>query len=60
MGFLTENVDEAVKKILELGGPHEVGESGDWGSVAYCADLLAKAYVLLMNSEALRVVEIEI
>ena len=36
--FLAENVDEIVEKILQLGGTHEGGESGDWGSIAYCAD----------------------
>ena len=38
LDFLCDNVDEIVSKILELGGSHEGGESGDWGSIAYCAD----------------------
>jgi predicted enzyme related to lactoylglutathione lyase len=32
--FLAENVE----KVLQLGGIYEGGESGDWGSIAYCAD----------------------
>ncbi len=38
LDFLAENVDEIVEKVLKLGGHHEGGESGDWGSIAFCAD----------------------
>ena len=37
LDFLTKNIDEVVKNILRLGGLHEGGDSGDWGSIAYCA-----------------------
>jgi len=47
LDFLTENVDEAVKKILELGGSHEGGESGDWGSIAYCADPFGNGFCVI-------------
>jgi len=38
LDFLAENVDEIVEKVLKLGGSHEGGESGAWGSIAYCVD----------------------
>jgi len=47
LDFLTANVDEAVKKILELGGAHEGGESGDWGSIAYCADPFGNGFCVI-------------
>jgi predicted enzyme related to lactoylglutathione lyase len=37
--------------ILALGGSHEGGESGDWGSIAYCADPFGNGFCLIkMNS----------
>ncbi len=33
LDFLCENVDELVSKIVKLGGLHEGGDSGDWGSI---------------------------
>lgn len=47
LDFLTKNVDEAVKKILELGGGHEGGERGDWGSIAYCADPFGNGFCVI-------------
>jgi predicted enzyme related to lactoylglutathione lyase len=47
LDFLCENVDERVSKILELGGLHEGGESGDWGSIAYCADPFGNGFCLI-------------
>src|SRR5688572_2810852 len=38
LDFIVPSIDEMVPVILELGGSHEGGESGDWGSIAYCAD----------------------
>ena len=38
LDFLAENVDDIVEKVLKLGGRHEGGESGEWGSIAYCVD----------------------
>jgi len=45
--FLTENIDEVVKNILQLGGLHEGGESGDWGSIAYCADPFGNGFCVI-------------
>lgn len=47
LDFLTDNVDEAVKKILKSGGLHEGGESGDWGSIAYCADPFGNGFCVI-------------
>ena len=47
LDFLTGNVDEVVKKVLQLGGLHEGGESGDWGSIAYCADPFGNGFCVI-------------
>jgi predicted enzyme related to lactoylglutathione lyase len=47
LDFLCENVDERISKILELGGSHEGGESGDWGAIAYCADPFGNGFCLI-------------
>ncbi len=47
LDFLCENVDERVSKILELGGLHEGGDSGEWGSIAYCADPFGNGFCLI-------------
>ncbi len=47
LDFLTENIDEVVKIILQLGGLHEGGDSGDWGSIAYCADPFGNGFCLI-------------
>ena len=47
LDFLTENIDEVVKKILQLGGLHEGGESGDWGSIAHCADPFGNGFCVI-------------
>jgi predicted enzyme related to lactoylglutathione lyase len=49
LDFLTDtnNVDEIVKKIVQLDGQHEGGESGDWGSIAYCADPFGNGFCVI-------------
>jgi len=47
LDFLTENVDAVVKKILQFGGQHEGGESGDWGAIAYCADPFGNGFCVI-------------
>ena len=47
LDFITKNIDEIVKKVLELGGSHEGGESGDWGSIAYCADPFGNGFCVI-------------
>ena len=47
LDFLTENIDAVVERILRLGGLHEGGESGDWGSIAYCADPFGNGFCVI-------------
>ena len=47
LDFLTENINEVVKNILQLGGFHEGGDSGDWGSIAYCADPFGNGFCVI-------------
>jgi len=47
LDFLAKNVDGVVEKILQLGGLHEGGESGDWGSIAYCADPFGNGFCVI-------------
>ncbi|MBT2971607.1 MAG: lactoylglutathione lyase [Candidatus Thiodiazotropha sp. (ex Ctena orbiculata)] len=47
LDFLTENVDEVVEKVIQLGGQHEGGESGEWGSIAYCADPFGHGFCVI-------------
>ncbi|WP_444916458.1 VOC family protein [Microbulbifer sp. JMSA003] len=45
--FLAENVDEIVKRIVKLGGKHEGGERGDWGTIAYCSDPFGNGFCVI-------------
>lgn len=47
LDFLTENIDVVVERVLQLGGLHEGGESGDWGSIAYCADPFGNGFCVI-------------
>ncbi|WP_428087986.1 VOC family protein [Candidatus Thioglobus sp.] len=47
LDFICENVDELVSKILKFGGSHEGGDSGDWGSIAYCADPFGNGFCVI-------------
>lgn len=45
--FLAENVDKIVGRVLKLGGKHEGGESGEWGSIAYCSDPFGNGFCVI-------------
>ena len=47
LDFLCDNVDEVVARILKSGGSHEGGESGDWGSIAYCSDPFGNGFCVI-------------
>lgn len=47
LDFIRDNVDELVSKIVKLGGLHEGGDSGDWGSIAYCADPFGNGFCVI-------------
>ena len=45
--FMSDNVDKLVSKIVKLGGSHEGGDDGDWGSIAYCADPFGNGFCVI-------------
>jgi len=47
LDFLCKNVDELVTKVLKMGGSHEGGETGEWGSIAYCADPFGNGFCVI-------------
>ncbi len=47
LDFLAENIDEIVNKVVQSGGSHEGGDSGDWGSIAYCADPFGNGFCVI-------------
>ena len=47
LDFLVDDVDELVTRIKQHGGSHEGGESGDWGSIAHCADPFGNGFCLI-------------
>lgn len=47
LDFLAKNIDEVVKNIIQSGGLHEGGDSGDWGSIAYCADPFGNGFCVI-------------
>ena len=47
LDFICDNVDKLVSKILNFGGVHEGGDSGDWGSIAYCADPFGNGFCVI-------------
>ena len=47
LDFLTPDIDSVVEKILKFGGRHEGGESGDWGSIAFCADPFGNGFCVI-------------
>jgi predicted enzyme related to lactoylglutathione lyase len=47
LDFGVDNVEKAVKQVLELGGKVEGQESGDWGAIAYCVDPFGHGFCLI-------------
>ncbi|NQY49155.1 MAG: VOC family protein [Colwellia sp.] len=47
LDFLCENIDELVERTVKLGGVHEGGESGDWGSIAHCVDPFGNGFCVI-------------
>lgn len=45
--FLAKDVDDIVERVIKLGGKHEGGESGDWGSIAYCSDPFGNGFCVI-------------
>ena len=47
LDFLCDNVDERVKKVINLWWEHEGWESWEWGSIAYCIDPFGNGFCLI-------------
>jgi len=47
LDFLCGNVEEVVSNIEKYGGSREGGESGEWGSIAHCADPFGNGFCLI-------------
>ena len=47
LDFLCDNVEILVTNIVKMGGSHEGGESGEWGSIAYCADPFGNGFCVI-------------
>ncbi|MDH5325473.1 MAG: lactoylglutathione lyase [Gammaproteobacteria bacterium] len=47
LDFLCKNIEEIVTKVVILGGSHEGGDSGEWGSIAYCADPFGNGFCVI-------------
>lgn len=45
--FICENVDDIVKKVLEMWWSHEWWESADWWSIAHCADPFGNGFCII-------------
>lgn len=51
LDFVVADIDKALNLVLKNGGSHEGGESGDWGSIAYCADPFGNGFCLVVTQE---------
>lgn len=51
LDFIVSNMDESLTLIKKHGGSHEGGDSGDWGSIAYCADPFGNGFCLITMNE---------
>ena len=47
LDFLTKNTEDIVRKVIENGGQREGGESGEWGSIAYCVDPFGNGFCVI-------------
>lgn len=46
LDFNITDIEQAVANVREFGGTHEGSESGDWGTIAYCADPFGNGFCL--------------
>ncbi len=45
--FSVDDLEQALSSILEFGGSYEDSETGEWGSIAYCADPFGNGFCLV-------------
>ncbi len=46
LDFSVSDLDKATNLVTKFGGIEEKSESGDWGSIAYCADPFGNGFCL--------------
>lgn len=51
LDFTVKDIEACVSKVIELGGVKEGGKSGDWGSIAYCADPFGNGFCVMQLNE---------
>lgn len=47
LDFVVNDIAESLSRVLDAGGVHEGGDSGDWGEIAYCADPFGNGFDLI-------------
>lgn len=47
LDFGVDDVDAAVKQIVNAGGASEGAEKGDWGAIAYCVDPFGNGFCVI-------------
>lgn len=50
LDFHTAEFDRTLAGIIEQGGSHEGTQSGDWGSLAHCADPFGNGFCLIAEA----------
>jgi predicted enzyme related to lactoylglutathione lyase len=50
LDFRVENFDRALENVIGHGGTREETQSGDWGSIAYCADPFGNGFCLIREN----------
>jgi len=50
LDFHVPDLKKSVSMVMELGGVKEGEKSGDWGSVAFCADPFGNGFCLMQYS----------
>lgn len=51
LDFHVSDIKNCVDKIIELGGIKEKESSGDWGSVAFCADPFGNGFCVMKHNK---------
>lgn len=49
--FDVVDIEKALKMVVTAGGIHEGGDSGDWGSIAYCSDPFGHGFCLIQEKK---------
>ena len=51
LDFDVVDIEKATQMVVAAGGVHEGGESGDWGSIAYCSDPFGHGFCLIQEKK---------